>query len=357
MSNQSRDTSFSDLSYTLNVRRSKLPWRCSVVANNAQELETELGDPKLHQVKAAKEARIGYVFTGQGAQWFAMGRELLATSQVFVTSIMLCNQILKGLGCDWELGSELSQPQESSRVGDSRFSQPCMTAIQIALVDLLENFGLQPETVCGHSSGEIAAAYAAGALSREAAMEAAYYRGICSSMAKGLNPTNGAMLAVGEGVEAITPRIRNITTGRLTVACVNSPESTTISGDVAAIEELQAVLDSVTVFNRRLVVDSAYHSHHMEVVAKSHLSSLEHMAHGIPRTNVAFYSSVTGTRKLSDFGPSYWVSNLLSQVKFSAASQLVAEHLAAIPGANIIVEIGPHAALSGPLRQTFVSYF
>lgn len=206
--------------------------------------------------------------------------------------------------------------------------------------------------MCGHSSGEIAAAYAAGALNSEVAMEAAYYRGICSSMAKGLNPTNGAMLAVGEGAEAITTRIRNITTGRLTVACVNSPESTTISGDVAAIEELQAVLDSVAIFNRRLVVDSAYHSHYMEVVAKSHLSSLEHMAHGIPRTNVAFDSSVTGTRKLSDFGPSYWVSNLLSQVKFSAASQLVAKHLAAIPGANIILEIGPHAALSGPLRQT-----
>jgi len=359
-SDQGHCTSFTDLAYTLNVRRSKLPWRCSVVASNSQELERALGDSKLRPVKSAKGVGMAFIFTGQGAQWFAMGRELLTTSRVFASSVALCNQVMKGLGCDWDLVEELSRDKETTRLGDSRFSQPCTTVIQIALVDLLESYGIRPETVCGHSSGEIAAAYAAGALSKEAAMQASYNRGIWSSVAKGLNATSGTMLAVGEGEEAIKERTQGIASGKgkVTVACVNSPESTTISGDLAAIEALQAILDTASVFNRRLQVDSAYHSHHMEVVAQSYLLSLDNMAHGMARKDVAFYSSVTGTRKLSDFGPSYWVSNLVSQVKFSAASRLVAEHLSAAGSAanNVLVEIGPHSALAGPLRQSLSDF-
>lgn len=359
MSDAGHSTSFEDLAYTLNVRRSQLTWRCSAVASNVQELEAALRDPRLSPVKAVKEVGMAFVFTGQGAQWFGMGRELLASSRTYASSIALCNQTMKELGCDWDLVEELSRNKETSRLGESRFSQPCTTAVQIALVDLLETCGVQPEAVCGHSSGEIAASYAAGALSKQAAMQVAYLRGICSSQAKSLNQTTGAMLAVGEGEEAINKRIRSLDSGngKVTVACVNSPESTTISGDLAAISELQAVLEDASVFNRRLQVDSAYHSHHMEVVAQSYLSSLEGMACGAPRKDVAFYSSVTGTRKLSDFGPSYWVSNLVSQVKFSAASQLVAEHLStAGPVENVLVEIGPHAALSGPLRQSLSNF-
>ncbi|KAK3934736.1 hypothetical protein QBC46DRAFT_462469 [Diplogelasinospora grovesii] len=353
-SDHGRSVPFADLAYTLNVRRSKLPWRCSVLARNTQELATALADPKLvRPVKAAREVGMAFVFTGQGAQWFAMGRELLTSSRAFAGSIALCSRTLQDLGCDWDLAEELSRSEKTSRLGESRFSQPCTTAVQIALVDLLESFGIRPQSVCGHSSGEIAAAYAAGALSEQAAMRVAYHRGICSSMAKGLNATQGAMLAVGEGEEAIAARIQGLSRGKVTVACVNSPESTTISGDLAAIEELQAALDDATVFHRRLKVDSAYHSHHMAAVAQSYLSSLDGMAHGMPRKDVAFCSSVTGKRKLADFGPSYWVSNLVSQVKFSAASRLAAEHLGlASAGANVLVEVGPHSALSGPLRQS-----
>ncbi|MCJ1471629.1 hypothetical protein MMC13_000269 [Lambiella insularis] len=239
-SDQSRHISFTDLAYTLNVRRSKLPWRCSVVANCPQELHRALGDSKLRPVKSAKGVGVAFIFTGQGAQWFAMGRELTASD---VTDLV----------------EELSRDKKTTRLGDSRFSQPCTTAVQIALVDLLQSYGIRPETVCGHSSGEIAAAYAVSALSKESAMLASSNRGVWSSKAKGLNATSGTMLAVGEGEEAIRKRIHGIAsgTGKVTVACVNSPESTTISGDLAAIEALQAILDTASVFNRRLQVESA----------------------------------------------------------------------------------------------------
>ncbi|KAK8066687.1 hypothetical protein PG997_013434 [Apiospora hydei] len=359
-SEQSHSTSLADLAYTLNVRRSKLPWRCSIVARNPQDLASALLNTKIARpIKSARDVAISFIFTGQGAQWFGMGRELLLRggSTVFATSIAACNQMIRSAGSDWDLVEELLRDKATTRLGDARFSQPCTTAVQMALVDMLASLGIRPEAVCGHSSGEIAAAYAAGALSRKAAMQVAYNRGICSAQAKELNATVGAMLAVGEGENAVNKRIRALDAkhGRITVACVNSPESTTISGDLDAILALQADLDDASVFNRRLQVDSAYHSHHMQAVAKAYLSTLGDLSHGLPSKEVAFYSSVTGARKKSDFGPYYWVSNLVSQVKFSAASTLVAEHLEASrssSASNVVMEVGPHAALSGPLRQT-----
>ncbi|KAH7141842.1 beta-ketoacyl synthase domain-containing protein [Dactylonectria macrodidyma] len=360
-SGQGKSASFADLVYTLNTRRSKLRWRCSVVASNFQELQEALGDSTiLRPVKSARDVALAFVFTGQGAQWFAMGRELLtgSESREFASSIALCNQITKALGCEWDLVEELSRDKESSRLGEARFAQPITTAVQIALVDLLATtYGIQPQAVCGHSSGEVAAAYAAGILTREAAMRVAYSRGICSAKAKALNATPGGMMAVGEGEDAVKKRIKQLDSrnGKVVVACVNSPESTTISGDLEALLELEAALGAASVFNRRLKVDSAYHSHHMEVVAPAYLSSLDGLKHGTPREDVAFYSSVTGARKRSGFGPSYWASNLVSQVKFSAASQLVAQHLSDLysnTATNVLIEVGPHAALSGPLRQS-----
>ncbi|KAK3315855.1 hypothetical protein B0H66DRAFT_498897 [Apodospora peruviana] len=362
-SDNGKATSFDDLVYTLNVRRSKLSYRASVIATDSEDLGKALGDTKqVRPVKASRDhVALGFIFTGQGAQWYAMGRELLTTSEIFASTIAHCNQVMKDLGCEWDLVEELSRDKETSRLGESRFSQPCTTAVQIALVDLLATrHGIRPEAVCGHSSGEIAAAYTAGALSREAAMQVSYLRGVCSSKAKALNITKGAMLAVGEGEAAINKRIAKLDSslGKVVVACVNSPESITASGDEPAIDQLQAMLESAGVFNRKLKVDSAYHSHHMEVVSEMYTSSLDAvgMKGDVPSEDVAFFSSVTGARKHSGFGPAYWNSNSVGQVKFSAAAALVADHLSKSNESGkskvVIAEIGPHSALAGPLRQT-----
>lgn len=142
-----------------------------MLASTVAELQAELEAEKPLLVKSASCPKLTMAFTGQGAQWFAMGRELLSTSGAFRTSIMSSDEILRRSGAEWSLLDELLQPQNNSRVDKSEVSQPATTAIQIAVVNLLATWGIQPSHVVGHSSGEIAAAYTAGALDQEAAIQ------------------------------------------------------------------------------------------------------------------------------------------------------------------------------------------
>ncbi|KAJ5896473.1 Highly reducing polyketide synthase sdnO [Penicillium subrubescens] len=351
----SEEDCLSDLAYTLNVRRSLLPLRLSVVASTPDELVSALESKNLRITKLPHSVSVAFVFTGQGAQWYAMGRELLSISSAFKDSILQSDKLIQSFGSEWSLVEELSKDEQSSRVSDSELSQPLTTAIQVALVDLLATLGVTPQYVCGHSSGEIGAAYAAGALTLEAAIEIAYRRGLCSTAAKKANSTKGSMLAVGVGEAEVLPYIRQVQDGLVTVACVNSPDSTTISGDEAGIDELSTILNDQSIFNRKLKVDTAYHSHHMKKIADQYLESLQHVHTGTPRSNVTFYSSVVGEKKVSNFGPQYWTDNLVSKVRFSDAMKLLAEDMARSKSssnvANFFAEIGPHGALSGPIRQ------
>jgi acyl transferase domain-containing protein/phospholipid N-methyltransferase len=183
----------------------------------------------------------------------------------------------------------------------------------------------------------------------------AYQRGLCSAKAKKVNAVTGSMMAVGTGEKEVLPFMKQVTKGLVTIACVNSPNSTTISGDEIAIDELKEILDENSVFNRKLKVDNAYHSHHMMKVAASYLASCEHITVGLPHAGVSFFSSVVGARKTTNFGPEYWIKNLTSRVRFSEALQrLIADVTATKSSSDFVVfiEIGPHYTLAGPLRQT-----
>lgn len=273
---------------------------------------------------------------------------------------------------------ELSRSPEDSQLNHPLLSQAICSALQIALVDLLASWNIYPNSVTGHSSGEIAAAYACGALCMEDAMAVAYFRGIAASQLLISPDIKGAMIAVGMSDEAIRAYLAKITTGKAGVACINSPSSVTVSGDASAIDELTKMLKDKSVFFRRLAVDVAYHSHHMEIVANEYLSCIEHISprHGHAPTSqpgkVAVFSSITGSDiQASEMGPQYWVSNLLGQVKFSEAlrnlcfetesQQNVAglmarrrgkrQGVAQKPSVDCLLEIGPHSALAGPIKQ------
>jgi acyl transferase domain-containing protein/predicted O-methyltransferase YrrM len=183
----------------------------------------------------------------------------------------------------------------------------------------------------------------------------AYQRGLCSAKAKKVNPVIGSMLAVGIGENEVLPFIKQVAKGLVTIACVNSPKSTTISGDEIAIDELKEILDENSIFNRKLKVDIAYHSHHMMKVAPSYLASCEHIRVGLPDDGVSFFSSAIGGRKTADFGPEYWAKNLTSRVRFSEALLRLTADVTATKSSSdsvVFIEIGPHSTLAGPLRQT-----
>jgi acyl transferase domain-containing protein len=256
-----------DLSFTLATRRTLWNYRSSFVVTTHEELVHALTEKALSITRTRMNAPVVFMFTGQGAQWYAMGRELIQTQSAFGDSFTKSDKILKSFGAEWSLVEELLKDEISTRIGESEIAQPASTAIQIALVDLLVSWGICPEAVVGHSSGEIAAAYAAGALTHVAALEISYHRGFLSEAIKQISNSKGAMMAVGLGEAEVTGFIDQITSGLCCVACINSPGSTTISGDEAAIDELKGLLDDQSIFNRKLKVDTAYHSHHMKKVA------------------------------------------------------------------------------------------
>ncbi|KAF4341752.1 polyketide synthase [Fusarium beomiforme] len=342
------------LSYTLGVRKSALSFRRAIVASTPEKLLEELGQP-VSPKRVTTNAPLTFVFSGQGAQWHAMGRELITSSRVFQQSMTAMEDTIRRQGGSWSLIDELLREESESRIGEAEISQPATTAIQIALVDLLESFSIRPSRVIGHSSGEVAAAYTAGALGRDDAITVAYLRGVASSNAKAATAVPGSMMAVTLGEAEAQKYIDRLTTGSVSVACVNSPSSSTISGDLAAIEELKSLLDAEGIFARKLKVDTAYHSHHMRRAAQDYQEAMLNIESCDVRSGVTFYSSVTGAIKSTGFGTDYWTKNLVSQVKFSQALSLLRDdQLRNEPGMDmsVFIEVGPHAALAGPSRQT-----
>ncbi|KAI9149651.1 Highly reducing polyketide synthase SAT13 [Paramyrothecium foliicola] len=353
------DSALRDLSYTLSQRRSLLPWRFSAVASNQEELLNALahGSKKADAItRISPGTKISFVFTGQGAQWPTMGRELLSES-VFSKSFNRSNEILKELGCTWDLIEEIVKPKGESRLHEAELAQPATTAIQIALVELAKSWGVVPDSVIGHSSGEVGAAYAAGYLSQEQAIKVAFFRGFSSGMAKKNGCGKGSMIAVGVGEYDVEPYLDNLTQGIAVVACQNSPSSTTVSGDDAAITELSELLSQESIFNRKLAVETAYHSHHMQAAASEYKAALgDIVCNPSPDTGIEMFSTVEGALKTEGFDADYWVENLVSKVRFCDGLQALCEAKQAASTSRtqsqrIFIEMGPHAALAGPARQ------
>ena len=281
-----------------------------------------------------------------------MGSQLFELYPSFARSIKALDHVLQLLPDppSWSIQASLLAPALTSKIDEPELSQPLCTAIQIAMVNLLERWAITPVATVGHSSGEIAAAYTAGYVSAEDAMIAAFYRGKATLAGK----NNGAMLAVGVGATEITPYLQRFE-GKVGIACHNSPQSLTLSGDATAIDELAANMKKANIFARVLKTRGmAYHSNHMTDVAKAYETYLDKLGpwtelkrHYRPRC--AMISSVT-TSLMGDATPNsaYWISNLISPVLFNQAVQKTIE---LNPKIGVMVEIGPHAALAAPIRQ------
>ena len=262
--------------------------------------------------------------------------------------------------------ASMSSLDELSRVDESEISQPLCTALQVALVDLLASWQLQPSAATGHSSGEIAAAYCVGALSHETAIRIAYHRGIITTRSSANDSPSGAMMAVGLSEEEISPYAEEAmkrSGGRLSVDCVNSHKNVTMTGDMSAIEALSEMLDGSGIFARKLHVPVAYHSHFMEGLAdeyRQNIKSIQARTLEGSESIIPMFSSVTGRRAtMTELSvPEYWVKNLTSKVKFSESLSQMVDFLLKDRGGNnksdqdLLLEIGPHPALQRPIKDT-----
>lgn len=356
------DIKLPDLAYTLAQRRTAFEWRSFVVAMTKEQASGALKNDLVKYKRSKNKAGCAYIFTGQGAQWHAMGRELIA-APLFRDALHRADKHLASLRCSWTASEELAKTKETTRIDNPAFSQPLCTVIQLAIVDLIASWGITPAAVVGHSSGEIAAAYASGAIGFEDACTLAYFRGLFSAQIPADHPElQGTMLATALSEEDALRVIGTVENGQAGVACVNSPSSVTISGDVKAITQIEAALAAQGTWARRLRVDVAYHSHHMHVIAQRYLASINHVIPRSASTNITMFSSVTGEPiSASELVPMYWVENLLSKVNFSKAVSSLLTSMSSkkrrqksLAHVSSFVEIGPHSALQGPLRQIMV---
>ena len=300
-----------------------------------------------------------------------MGRELMHTYPVYTESLLLADDILARHGCEWSLIGkfhlpplqlvaqcfleELSKSKESSLLRNAYLAQPSCTAIQMALVNLLDTWNIKPIGVVGHSSGEIAAAYASGAITFETGMLLAYHRGTAAAkLLKDFPAAKGAMLAIGGPQADLDALFKTHSTQDTVKACINSPASVTLSGDESEIDILDKAAKEKSLFSRKLQTDVAYHSHHMLLVADYYRDCVGEIAPG-DLSKADFHSSLLGRKLANDdlLETEYWVKNLTSPVLFSDALESLCS-LASGPEKHpdVIIEIGPHNALKGPIRDT-----
>ncbi|HEX6354479.1 MAG TPA: SDR family NAD(P)-dependent oxidoreductase [Actinophytocola sp.] len=328
--------------------RAVLAMRAVVVAGSREEALTGLGAlargehvPGVVTGSADVPGKIVWVFPGQGTQWAGMGRELLESSPVFAMRISECAAALEPW-IDWSLVDVLNGDAEPELLGRVDVLQPACFAVMVGLAAVWASVGVVPDAVVGHSQGEIAAACVSGALSLEDAAKVVALRS--QAIAAELSGRGGmASVALGEGevVARLSPWA-----GRVEVAAVNGPSSVVIAGDAQALDEALEALSSSGVRVRRVAVDYASHTRHVEDIRDTLAEALAGISAQAPM--VPFYSTVIDgwVRDAGVVDGGYWYRNLRHQVGFGpAVAALQAQ------GHGVFVEVSAHPVLVQPLSE------
>ncbi|WP_369696761.1 type I polyketide synthase [Streptomyces sp. XD-27] len=341
-----------EIGHALAAGRSVFDHRAVLVGRELADYRAALaalaaGEPSPGVVAGAVAARPGktvFVFPGQGAQWVGMGVELMRTSPVFAEHLTACAAALEPF-TGWNLIDVLSQAEGAPGFDRVDVVQPALWAMMISLARLWEHLGITPDAVVGHSQGEIAAAHIAGVLSLEDSARVVALRSQAITDIAGRGGMVSLPLPAAEASELI-----GRWQGRLAIATVNGPSATVVAGDVDALEELLAHCEAQGIRARRIPVDYASHTSHVEAL---HDQLLDVLAPIEPRpATVAFYSSVTGhlggpMADTTVMGAQYWYDNLATTVDFQAATRSLLDD-----GHTLFIEASPHPVLTHPLQET-----
>ena len=339
------DDRLGDVAYSAGVHRDHHAHRLAIAGRTHAAICERLdgflaGEPAATgQVPPGGAPRLAFVFSGQGAQWVGMARQLMASEAVFRRAIERCDRLL-AVHAGWSLCEALAADEASSRLADTEVAQPALFAIQVALCALLASWGIRPDAVIGHSIGEVTAAHVAGALSLEAAIELVHHRARVMQRATGA----GAMVWVAQSAAQIARWLAG-DEARLGIAAINDPASVVVSGERTAIAALVARLEAARVAVRPLRVSYAFHSPQMAPLADELAERVRGLAPGA--TTAQLYSTVTGgALDGGALDAAHWRRNVRDPVRFADA---VAAALA--DGPTTFLELGPHPVLTVNVAQ------
>lgn len=336
-----------DIVGTAALRRSHLDYRGVAMGSSAADLAAALrelaaGKSPANVVTGRRcaDRRLVFAFTGQGSQWWAMGRGLFQTDPVFRDFVKRCGQLFYEKA-GWSLLDQFQASEHRSRMNETSVAQPATFAVQAGLAERLQAWGIHPDLVIGHSIGEVAAAYVAGALSLPDAVELVYHRSRLQEQSR----FQGGMAAVGLSAHEASTALEKFD-GRLEIAAVNGPELTTIAGPRMLLEEFVEHIkrERKDVLCQPLRVDYAFHSYQMDAFTEELRGSLAGLKP--QRAQIPMISTVTGDLvRGNDLDAGYWCRNMRDTVLFKPAIDKAIEK-----GFQIFLELGAHPSLLTPIR-------
>jgi polyketide synthase 7 len=337
-----------DVGWSLVKTRSTFDHRAVVVGTDRDELLAGL--EAVARGERDQDAAVGLgagpvlVFPGQGTQWHGMAVELLDTSPVFATRIAECGRALAPF-VDWSLTDVLRGVEGAPDIARVDVVQPVLWAMMVSLAGVWASYGVRPAAVVGHSQGEIAAACVAGGLSLE---DAARIVALRSRALRALSG-QGAMASLGLGDEETTHLLTELgdKAAEVTVAAVNGPSSTVVSGPPGQVADVVAACEEIGRRARTIDVDYASHGPQVDIIADDVRTRLAGVRPA--GVEVGFYSTVTGARMDSaGLDADYWLTNLRQPVRFAQAiDALLAD------GYRVFIESSPHPALTVGMQESF----
>jgi acyl transferase domain-containing protein/acyl-CoA synthetase (AMP-forming)/AMP-acid ligase II/acyl carrier protein len=333
-----------DICYTTNVGRSHFEHRLALIADSAESLSQQLTDWIAEPFSPCDcISDVAFLFTGQGSQSIGMGQELYETQSVFRQALDRCAEILQPFLEQPLL--EVLYPTETSEhqglIDQTAYTQPALFALEYALAELWQSWGIHPRVVMGHSVGEYVAACVAGVFSLEDGLRLITARG---RLMQAL-PQGGAMVAVLADLEQVSGVIASLS--NLSIAAINTPTQIVISGAVLSVDAAVRTLEAQGVKTKPLKVSHGFHSPLMQPMLAEFRQIAQKVAYAAPTPSIQLISNVTGqVADGSISSPEYWVNHAIQPVRFADGMSTLAGL-----GTFAVLEIGSQPILLGMGRQ------
>ncbi len=336
------DLPLAAIAHTAATRRNHFSERAAIVASSVRDAAGKLAGLDLSSMQPGADRaapRIAFVFSGQGAQYSGMASALFGAVPAFRDALTLCAELVER-HAGWSPLPMLVGVEDDRRIDQTEYTQPCLFALQYALVSMWRGWGIEPAMVIGHSIGEYAAAWTAGVMSLEDAVQLVVQRGRLMQR----TPVNGGMAALLMSEEDALARIAS-SGGALAVAAVNGPRAVVIAGATGALDACLANLEQDRQPFKRLAVSHAFHSPLMRPVLDAFSTAVA--AVNLSAPGVTFVPTGAAAVAANVASAAYWTNQIVNPVRFADAARSMAGH-----APDVVLEIGPSASLLSAARQS-----